>query len=330
MKALRNTCVIASIALGGLASQAGAQTYTVAVNPQGSLYYTVGSAIAATLENTLETRTIVQPYTGSSVYLPLLSTGEATLAIAGSLEVARAYNDPENPIKDLRVVGRLWGIPYGYFVRADSGMTTVSDLKGSRVVSEFRTHLSLNPNNLAILAAGGLEEGDYEAITVGSVLDGVALLTDGSVDATPTIPGAPQSQQAHATISGGIRYLDIAGEHATEEVLTSVSPGSAFVQVEPRPSRPSITEEITLTGIEQFLVVGADQSDEDVTKILTAIWDSWSRLQEDVPALRDGTVEQMAPAGTGAPYHPAAAAFYRDRGLWTDAHDNHEREQFGQ
>lgn len=327
MKFIRTACAIAGIAVGTLSAPAFAQTYTIASNPQGTLYFTIGSAIAAVLENATGNRTIVQPYSGTSVYLPLLASGEATLALSSSLETGRAFNDPEKPVRDFNVIGRLSASPYGYFVRADSGITEVSQLKGKRVAREVRAQLALTKNNTAILTAGGLDDGDYEHVAIGNALDGVALVTDGSIDAAATIPGSPQSQQAHATIPGGIRYLNISGEKATNETMGRIAPGGMLMDVEPRRDRPSITEKVTLSGINQFIIVGENLPDEDVTKILNAIWDNWPRLQEDLPSLRDVVRDDLAQASNAAPYHPAAIAFYKEKGLWTP--ENDAREQAG-
>ena len=64
---------------------------TLGTNPQGSIYYTVGGGMAAALQEALERQVTVQPYTGSSVYLPLVADGELTLGINSSLDTGGVY-----------------------------------------------------------------------------------------------------------------------------------------------------------------------------------------------------------------------------------------------
>jgi len=74
----------AAMALAGAASLVAssaisADRYTLGTNPQGTIYYTIGGGIAAALQEKLGKQVTVQPYTGSSVYLPLISAGEVTM-----------------------------------------------------------------------------------------------------------------------------------------------------------------------------------------------------------------------------------------------------------
>lgn len=329
MKLISKMLAVTTLVLGSMTATASAQTYTIGSNPQGTLYYTVGSALAAVLENSTGVRTIVQPFTGSSVYLPLLPSGEVTIGISNALDTGRAYRDEKNPITSLRALARIWTTPYGYLVTRNSGITDFEGLRGKVIARDLRAQLSLTATNTAILAGGGLKEGDYEAVTIGNVQEGLTLLTEGSVEATATIPGSPQSQQAHATIPGGIRYLSLEDTPETNEILGSIAPGLSTYTVHPGPGMPSIDESVTMIGLYQYLIVGESLSDEEATRMLNAIWDNWERLQQDVPALRDASREEMALPINAAPYHPASIAFFKEKGIWTEANDQHEA-SFGQ
>jgi hypothetical protein len=59
---------------------------TIGTNPQGSLYYTVGGGMAAALQDALGRQVTVQPFAGSTVYLPMVATGEVTVGINSSLD----------------------------------------------------------------------------------------------------------------------------------------------------------------------------------------------------------------------------------------------------
>ena len=324
MKSIGTIFAVSAIAMGTMIGAVSAQTFTIGSNPQGTLYYTVGSALAAAIETSAGTRTIVQPFTGSSVYLPLLPSGEVTIGISNALDFGRAYSDPANPIKELRALARIYTTPYGYLVSRSSGITDYAGLKGKPIARDLKAQLSLTSTNTALLAAGGLKESDYEQVTIGNVQEGLGLLVEGKVAATATIPGSPQSQQTHATIPGGIRYLSLEDTPETNKILGEIAPGLSTFNVEPGEGMPSIDAPVTMIGLHQFLVVGESLPDEDVKKILTAVWEAWPRLQQDVPSLRSATVEEMASPINAAPYHPAAIAFFKEKGIWSEANEAQE------
>jgi TRAP-type uncharacterized transport system substrate-binding protein len=65
-------------------------------------------------------------------------------------------------------------------------------------------------------------------------------------------------------------------------------------------------------------------SDEEAAAILEALYAAWPQIRKDYPAVASGVQEQMAKASNTAPYHPAAIAFFKAKGLWTDANDKKE------
>ena len=96
------------IALGATSAQA-ADRFTLGTNPQGTIYYTIGGAIAAALQDKLGKKVTVQPYTGSSVYLPLIAVGEVSMGLNSSLDLGEARAGGfGKEAKNLRVLARLW------------------------------------------------------------------------------------------------------------------------------------------------------------------------------------------------------------------------------
>ena len=76
--ALVLTSVIAhaAIAQGNLPRAA-----SIATNPQGSLFYSVGSAFAKVLSGALPTNVNVRPFTGPTLFIPMLHGGELAFAL---------------------------------------------------------------------------------------------------------------------------------------------------------------------------------------------------------------------------------------------------------
>jgi uncharacterized protein len=319
--------LLATMMLAGLASGAAqAQRITLGTNPQGSIYYTVGGGMAAALQEALGRQVTVQPYTGSSVYLPLVANGELTLGINSSLDTGGVYRGDYGSEAEpkLRMLSRLWPLRIAFMVRAESGMKEVKDLEGKRVVTDFSALKAVGLANQAMIKAGGLSLDQVEGVTVAGLGQGIEGLTEGNLDATSIAVGIPLTQQAHASIPGGIRYLSITGADATDENLDSIYAGTYLLPVEPSQRLPEVTEPVTVLGYDVFLTTSADLPDEEATAILEALYAAWPQIRKDYPAVASGTQENMAKASNTAPYHPAAIAFFKEKGLWTEANDKKE------
>jgi len=121
----------------------------------------MGSAIAKALSEVEKIQTRVQPYSGSSAVFPLVNTGEMDLTVGNVLEAQEAANG-EGPYAgrkqaNLRIVAVIFPIHVGLFVRKDSPIQSIADLKGKRVTYGFTAQVTLKRIVDAILANGGID-----------------------------------------------------------------------------------------------------------------------------------------------------------------------------
>jgi len=268
---------------------------------------------------------IVQPFAGSSVYLPLVDNGEVTAGLSSTLDSGAAYRgDLEykgRATKKLRSLARIFSLPYTFTVRADSGIKTVADLKGKKVVMEFRALLGLKPMNEALIQAGGLKISDVTPVTVAGLKQGLDALADKAVDATAVAAGIAMVQEANASIPGGVRYLDVTGPNATDAFMAKTLPGSSLMTLAPNPRMPEVKEPVKIGTYDVFLVVGAGLSDADASKMTTVLIENWAALQKDYPALRAAKLDDLSRPSNVVPYHPGAIAAYKTKKMWTERND---------
>ena len=60
---------------------------TIGTNPAGSLFYSVASGLAQVISEAGPMQSVVQPYTGSSTFLPLLDNGELDFGIINAVDM---------------------------------------------------------------------------------------------------------------------------------------------------------------------------------------------------------------------------------------------------
>ncbi len=307
----------------GLSSSADAQLkrITIGTNPQGSTYFLLGSGFAKLFQEKLGIRSTAQPHAGSSVYLPLMDAGEITLGLNSSLDSGLAYGGHapyKSATKNVRSIARVWILPYAYMVKDNSGIRKLEDLKGKRVVVKFKTNVSLAQANRTILSSANLMPGDYTAVESGGVVASIGMVVQGRVDAAPIATGMPALRKAHATVPGGLRILPV-GPKATDEFLGKGMAGLYSMVENPSKNKPFVRGATKIAAFDSFLNVGTGVSDQDAYNLAKAIYENWAQMQKDYPPLRGTKLGALAPSNNPIPYHPGAAKYYKEAGIYTDA-----------
>jgi len=126
--------ILAAFVAALLASGAQAQVLGFGSAPQGSIGYNMSSAIARVMSEDAKIQSRVQPYSGSSAVLPLVNSGELDLAVCNVMEIDEATKG-EGPYKgrkqgNLRVLGVIFPLYSSIFVKKDSPIKALAELKG--------------------------------------------------------------------------------------------------------------------------------------------------------------------------------------------------------
>ena len=229
----------------------------------GTLNHTTASAIAKVLKEKAGMNVLVQPTAGESVMLPR-SRGEAEFGIANIFEVEAAK--AANPT--LRLIGSLHPLRGAFWVRKDTAMKTIADLKGKKVGMGYSAMRTLDPMIKAILASGGLTEKDVSPVRIPNVVRGADDFASGAADMFFFAFGAPKVREVDATV-GGIRALEIpeAGMAAAKKIvpegyLTPAAPNPFFVGVE---------KPMGVYSWDNMIFTNAKVSDEDVYKLIDTL-----------------------------------------------------------
>jgi len=310
---------------GSDASQEGELSQlTIASNPAGTHVYAVAAGLAKVLQDKQGIRTTIRPFSGSSVYLPLLERGEVPLGLNISIDSYVSYNGLppyESPMKNLRLLGMMFPLPIMYMVRADSDLHTVEDLRDKRVVIIFRANAALEQLHTGILATGGLTADDVQPVTVAGLPEAMRMLTEGRADAVPTGLNTALSLQVNSALPGGIRYITMGRDEAK---LSEIMPGSSVVTIMPDETSVGLEGPIKVAGIVDYLNTGTHLSDEQAYQIIKVIHQNWAELREDYVQMRSTPAEAVAPVDNLHPYHPGAIRYFKEAGLWTQAHEDNQ------
>jgi uncharacterized protein len=296
------------LAVLGLAPTARAQTYGFATLQPGTLNHTTASAAAKVLKEKAGLNVLVQPTAGDQVIVPMVARGEAEIGISNAMEV---HDGLAKGAKELRIIGAAHALRVGFFVRKDSGIRTIADLRGKRVPYGFSAMRALEPTVRAMLATAGLSEKDIKPVLVPNVVRSADDFASGAADAFYFAFGAPKVREVDVTV-GGIRMAEINEQGMPEArkierwgYLTEVAPGPVFVGVE---------KPMKVYSFDNVFFTNAKTSDDLVYKFLDTLSKNKSDLIAVQPVLREFSA-QFAYKQYEVPYHPGALKYFKEQNL---------------
>src|SRR5262252_7122503 len=221
------TAFAAALLAALFANAAQAQVLGFGSAPQGSIGYNMSSAIALVMAENAKVQSRVQPYSGSSAVLPLVSSGELDLAVCNVLEIEEATQGegPYNGRKqsNLRVLGVIFPLYSSVFVKKDSPIKSLAELKGKRLPYGFSAQVTLERIVDAIIATGGLARSDIVPVLVPNVNRGADDFMEGKLDGGFFALGAAKVAEVDKTV-GGIRYLPVPDDPKAQAAMKKFMP----------------------------------------------------------------------------------------------------------
>ena len=233
---MRRSIILLAAAAICCAGSAEAQVVTFGAGPVGNFNYSAAAAIAQLANSKAGMQARVQPFGGSSTYVPMMDRGEIDFATLNALETSSAVTGTDtfegHKSENLRVVAVLLPFPSAFFVRKDSGVKTMADLKGKTLPSGYASQTTLVPLSTAMLANGGVTWNDVKQVPEpnnGKAADDFAA---GRLDGFMFAFGAGKVKEADAAV-GGVRAVPLVNTPEAIAAMQRVVPQSYPVEIKP-------------------------------------------------------------------------------------------------
>ncbi|MGA1207553.1 MAG: TAXI family TRAP transporter solute-binding subunit [Gammaproteobacteria bacterium] len=306
-----------------LSTTAFAERTVLGGNPPGSLFNSISNALATVVTNNSSLTVDVLPQ-GGTVYYPMMITGEVDFGLVNPFDAEAAqkgmppYGDSLTS-QGFKLSTVLIGksINLSFVTTKDSGINSIKDLKGKRVVVEYGAFASSSITAAALLASAGMTKDDVIAVTVGSYPQGVKAVQEGRADAAVASLGSGVVQELDAT--RGARILSVDNTPAAE--AGARQHGSSWEVLPVKPGIPGVAEPIHALGWGVPVLARADLGDDKVTEFLDAVWNNHAQLPGVFGWMRGWTPDKFVNKATSIPYHPAAIQYYKQKGVWTPEMD---------
>jgi uncharacterized protein len=296
---------------------------TVGTNPAGTVFYALAGGLAKVATEATPMQVSIQPFTGTSTFLPLLDSGELDFALVNGVDMGMAYLGPQrlkvggkNEFQhspNIRLVMRGAPLIVGLLVKKDSALKSIYDIKGKRVTGEYPAHQAVWYNVYGALANAGLTWKDVKVVPVPAVNDGVDALVQGRADVTLGAYNMAKIREADAAV--GVRHLSHDCSAEGDKRLRQAVPGY-YTRMMKAGSAAAVVEDTCATAYDIYFATHKSAPDRVVTAVLKAIWENEEKLKPIHPGFREWTKDRAVDAEVTIPYHPAAAQFFKEQKNW--------------
>jgi TRAP transporter TAXI family solute receptor len=313
-----NITAAALAATLAIASTANADTVGIAASKKGSLYDRSGTAIAKVVTNKGGMQATLRNYDSPNVYIPAMNKGQIEFGLVNEYELEIAVKGHGHfegrPHPNLRAVVIMYPLRTGLFVRADSDIKTVADLKGKRIPDGYVAQKIILRLMDAVFATAGLTRDDMVGVPVASVVTGANAFIAGKTDFFLFALGGPKVREANAKI--GIRALPIDNTPANLAAIQKHMPVAYFKREKPGKHNPGVTQEIWSMTYDALVIAHEGSSEDDVYNLVKAMHANKPDLAKAFPVFNLFNPKRMAKALPGIEWHPGAVRFYKEQGLW--------------
>ncbi len=288
--------------------------YVLATGGTGGTYYPLGGALAQLLSNNTDIIVTAQTGNASVANCNLISKHQVEMAFVQNNVAYWAYTGTglfkgKKPIRNLRAIASLYPETIQIVARADSGINSIYDLKGKRVVpGNAGSGTAIDAKN--ILTAAGLSFKDMHIDYLGFA-QAAQRLADNQIDAAFVTAGYPTSSILQLAITTPIKIIPISGKLRAKILKNYKYYAKDTV---PAGTYKGINKPVpTISAIAQW-VVDSKLPANKVYEMTKALWQHRDILAK-VHAKGKLITLDTALDGVAIPLHPGAKRFYKEKGL---------------
>jgi TRAP transporter TAXI family solute receptor len=306
--------IVAWFAIGS----ANAQVLTIVTTQAGSFTNSLGSAVAKVIVEKSGMRATVsaqqshghEAVNDGSAELSVVTISDLQQFVTGTIDWAG-----KGEKKNIRLIGAMIPIMTTGYVKVDSPIKSMKDIKGKRVPWGFPVQKSVQRVVAAQLAGAGITEKDITPVPARNIIQSADDFAAGKTDVFWFALGSGKVKQVDAKV-GGLRALPVETDAKALDLLEQHVPGSYIVKLKPTPALEQIKSEIPVQAYDVVFFTNAKTPDDVIYKITKAVFENKKDMAAVFPALNRFNPEQMAKKYKVLQYHPGAIKYFTEKGLW--------------
>lgn len=316
-KALGAAAIALSLTAGGAMAQQRV-FFGIATGGTGGTYYPLGGMLAQLISNkaTIDGKKVsaTAESAGASVAnAKLLGNEEIESAFVAADILDAAYNGRAQfdgqPVKNLRALGALYPETVQLVTRADSGISSIKDLKGKSISSgspgsgQYQLLTDL-------LRVNGLTRDDVKEDS-SSFTQAVDKIKDGNLDATLITAGVPTAAVTDFAQAHDLKIVPISGPEL--DVLLKEQPFYTKVNL-PANTYKGQTEAVPTLAVLAVWATNDSVSDDMAYQVTKALFENLPIMGQVHVQGKNITLDTAMAVGT-TPIHPGALKYYKEKGV---------------
>lgn len=289
----------------------------IATATTAGVYYALGNGIADLWNQKVENiKASAQATAGSPQNVKLMSKNEAQVAFVQNGVAFDAWNGTGqfngDAQKDLRALTYLYPNLCYFVVRADSGINSLSDIKG-KTVAPGPVGSGTEVNAREILSVAGIDyqnNKDAKAQFVGNS-EAAQMLVDDQVDVTYIAGGLPHASVVEMATSTDVKILPIEGE-LRDKLIEKYN--WYFPITIPANSFKGQPEPIETVAVANLLVGRADLPENVVYDMMKTMYENTQQLSASFKGASKMKPEEGI-NGVTLPLHPGSVKYFQEKGV---------------
>jgi uncharacterized protein len=296
-----------------------AQQLSIATGGTGGVYFPYGGGLAEVINRHVEGASASAEVTGASVEnVALVARGDSDIALALADTVYQAFHGEGafegRQVSELRALASIYPNAVQLVTLADSGITSLEDLRGKRV-SVGAPGSGTEVSAQTLLAANGItyEDFDPQRLNFNETAD---ALRDGDIDAGFWSVGPPTSSIMNLATTRSIQLIAL----SEAEIAAAIAAEPTFAPYTLRAGLyDGMAEGVPTISTPNVLIVHEDMDEELAYNIVKAMFENVEELIAIHPAANDTTVE-FTTDSTPIPFHAGTLRYLEEVGATIQDH----------
>jgi len=306
---------ILTLVLAAFALPAAAQQFiNILTGGTSGIYYPLGVGLERIYSKALPGAKITVQATKASVEnLNLLQAGRGEVALTLGDALSQAWEGNKDAgykqsLQNLRGISAMHSNYVQIVARKDSGIRTLSDIKGKRVsVGAPKSGTELNAR--AVFAAAGMKYSDFAKVEYLPYKQSAELLQNRQIDVT--LQSAGLGSPALRDLANSVEIVIIPIPH---KIIVAIGDKAYQDGIVPANTYKGQTADVPVARIDNFLVTQKNVSTDTVYRMTKAMFEHLDELVAAHAAAKSIKLDR-AIAGMPIPLHPGAEKYYREVGL---------------
>ena len=276
-------------------------------------YYGFCNTMATVLNDKVGSKLSVVSTGASKANILNIDDGEVDMAIVQNDVMDYAYNgtslfEKDGEFKSFSTLGAVYAEVCQVIARADSGITTVADLKGKKVsVGDSGSGVEFNAQQILGAYDITFEDINKQNLSFQASAD---ALKDGKIDAAFIVSGAPTNAVTSLATTNDVYLVSLDSAHIADliEVSPYYSEATIAADVYGTP------EDVTTVAIAAVIIAADSVSEDAIYAMTSTIFENLSEISEQHAKGYEASLEFGASI-SDVPYHPGAAKYFAEKGF---------------